>query len=65
MTVKLITPTITPALRFEVSPQIREEFSNGRHYYALHGQTIAVPENPRLQLGRLALRWHNDEMFPA
>jgi putative restriction endonuclease len=55
--------TITPELRFEVSPRIREEFSNGRHYYDLHGQTIAVPDNPRLQPDRLALRWHNDEMF--
>lgn len=57
--------TITPELRFEVSPRIREEFSNGRHYYELHGQTIAVPENPRLQPDRSALRWHNDEMFRA
>jgi putative restriction endonuclease len=57
--------TITPELRFEVSPRIREEFSNGRHYYDLHGQTIAVPENPRLQPDRSALRWHNGEMFRA
>jgi putative restriction endonuclease len=57
--------TITPELRFEVSPRIREEFSNGRHYYALHGQTITVPDNPRLQPDRLVLRWHNDEMFRA
>ena len=55
--------TITPELRFEVSPRIREEVSNGRHYYDLHGQTIAVPDNPRLQPDRSALRWHNDEMF--
>jgi putative restriction endonuclease len=27
--------TVTPDLRFEVSPRIREEFENGRHYYAL------------------------------
>jgi putative restriction endonuclease len=57
--------TITPELRFEVSPRIREEFSNGRHYYELHGQTIAVPDNPRLQPDRSALLWHNDEMFRA
>lgn len=57
--------TITPELHFEVSPRIREEFSNGRQYYALHGQTIAVPDNPRLQPDRSALRWHNDEMFRA
>ncbi|PTM51462.1 HNH endonuclease [Phreatobacter oligotrophus] len=57
--------TITPELRFEVSPRIREEFSNGRQYYELHGQTIAVPDNPRLQPDRSALRWHNDETFRA
>ncbi|MFC6616587.1 HNH endonuclease [Deinococcus radiophilus] len=26
-----------------VSPQIREKFQNGRHYYALQGQTVAAP----------------------
>lgn len=57
--------TITPELRFEVSPRIREEFSNGRHHHELHGQMIAVPENPRLQPDSSALRWHNDEMFRA
>ena len=28
--------TVTPNLRLEVSRRIREEFDNGRHYYALH-----------------------------
>ena len=32
--------TVTPDLRFEVSRRIREEFDNGRHYYALHGHKI-------------------------
>jgi HNH endonuclease len=30
--------TVTPDLRFEVSRRIREEFENGKHYYALQGQ---------------------------
>ena len=37
--------TVTPNLHFEVSRRIREEFDNGKHYYALHGQQIIVPEN--------------------
>ena len=36
--------TVTPDLHFEVSRRIREEFDNGRHYYALHGQRITVPD---------------------
>src|SRR3954451_14576812 len=29
--------TISPDMTFEVSKKIREEYENGRHYYALHG----------------------------
>ncbi len=31
--------TVTPELRFEVSRRIKEEFENGRDYYALHGRS--------------------------
>src|SRR6185436_5545764 len=34
--------TVTHDYRVEVSRRIREEFENGRHYYALHGQSLAV-----------------------
>ena len=37
--------TVTPDLRFEVSRRIREEFENGKHYYALHGQQIEPPKD--------------------
>lgn len=33
-------------LHIEVSRRIREEFENGRDYYKLHGQPLAMPENP-------------------
>ena len=48
--------TVTPNLNFEVSRRIREEFENGRHYYALHGKRIAAPEqlNERPDPGALA-----------
>ena len=56
--------TITPEHRFQVSRRIREEFENGRDYYALDGRPIAVPERPRL-IARtpLVLLWHNENRF--
>ncbi len=55
--------TVSPDLRFEVSRRIREEFENGRHYYALHGQPISAPQEvgQRPDLG--ALTWHNEHCF--
>lgn len=55
--------TVTPDLRFEVSRRIREEFDNGRHYYALHGQEVATPTAPNERPDALALAWHNEERF--
>lgn len=55
--------TITPELKFEVSKKIREEFENGRHYYALHGSGIAVPDSPDRRPDPSALTWHNEHRF--
>jgi len=57
--------TVTPRLHFEVSARIREEFENGRHYYALHGQSICPPADPRLGPDPAALTWHNENCFRA
>jgi putative restriction endonuclease len=50
-------------LRFNVSPRLREEWENGREYYALQGARIHVPrmagEHPDLR----ALAWHNERVF--
>jgi putative restriction endonuclease len=55
--------TVTPDLHLEVSRRIREEFENGRDYYALHGRDIARPlphfESPDPEL----LRWHADTVY--
>lgn len=55
--------TITPDLRFEVSRQIREEFENGKQYYALHGNQIAAPSEASQRPDRIALAWHNERCF--
>jgi putative restriction endonuclease len=55
--------TVTPEYRVEVSRRIREEFSNGRDYYALHGRTIELPEaRPERPMPEF-LSWHNTEVF--
>jgi putative restriction endonuclease len=55
--------TVTPDCRFEVSRRIKEEFDNGRHYYALHGQSIDVPKNLSDRPDVESLRWHNEQCF--
>jgi putative restriction endonuclease len=55
--------TVTPDLHFEVSRRIREEFENGRHYYAMHGQQIEPPMKPDQRPDGTALAWHNEHCF--
>lgn len=55
--------TVTPDLRFEVSRRIREEFDNGRHYYALHGQEVRPPLLPGQRPDPGTLSWHNERVF--
>ena len=55
--------TVSPDFHFEVSRRIRDEFENGRDYYAMHGRKIAVPQKPELRPSSHALEWHNDRCF--
>jgi putative restriction endonuclease len=55
--------TVTPSLHFEVSRRIREEFENGRHYYALHGHQINPPKKLDQCPDPTALAWHNEYCF--
>ena len=55
--------TVTPDHHFEVSRCIREEFDNGRHYYALHGLTVRLPEIAAQAPDPRALVWHNENLF--
>lgn len=55
--------TVTPDMKFEVSSRIREEFDNGKHYYALHGASVAMPDNIAHRPNKDALDWHNTVKF--
>jgi putative restriction endonuclease len=50
--------TIDPTLRFRVSRAIRDEFENGRDYYALHERLLRLPEDESQHPDRAALEWH-------
>jgi len=55
--------TVTPAFRFEVSGRIKEEFENGRDYYALHGRPVCMPPEFAQHPDTGALRWHNENCY--
>ena len=55
--------TVTPDMKFHVSPRIRQEFENGRHYYALDDQPIAAPITSNWNPDPRALKWHNSERY--
>lgn len=55
--------TVTPDLRFRVSRKIKEEFENGRDYYAMDGQAIAPVNIRGWEPSELALKWHSEERF--
>jgi putative restriction endonuclease len=55
--------TVTPEARLEVSSRIREEFENGREYYALQGKEIRLPSRRELRPSPALLGWHNENVF--
>lgn len=56
--------TIDEDLRIEVSKRIKEDYGNGREYYAFHGKKLAeIPENVQERPSKQFLRWHNENVF--
>jgi HNH endonuclease len=55
--------TVTPQLRLEVSSRLKIDYENGRTYYPLHGQDVAMrvaeTSRPRTEF----LTWHNDNVY--
>jgi putative restriction endonuclease len=55
--------TVSTDKRFEVGNRLREDFENGQHYYQMHGQSLWLPGDARLQPSRQALEWHQSHRF--
>jgi putative restriction endonuclease len=56
--------TVNPDLQVEVSRSIKEQFSNGREYYALHGKPLSVlPASSADRPSATFLEWHNNQVY--
>jgi putative restriction endonuclease len=55
--------TVSEDGRFEVSRRLKEDFQNGKHYYAHHGQQIWEPRDPGRRPSQEALTWHREERY--
>ncbi|MGH6954824.1 MAG: HNH endonuclease [Alphaproteobacteria bacterium] len=55
--------TVTPAYRLEVSKRIKDEFDNGKHYYAFHGKELILPRDHLQMPAKHELEWHNNNTF--
>lgn len=55
--------TVTPSLELRVSRRIREEFENGRDYYALDRHPLRLPLPPAPPPSAEYLEWHGDLVF--
>lgn len=55
--------TVTPEHRLQVSQRIKEEFQNGKEYYAVHGNSIPLPKSSELWPSKEFLSWHNQNVF--
>jgi putative restriction endonuclease len=55
--------TVTPDHRFRVSRKIKEEFANGRDYYALDRREVRLPTSAVHRPSLEYLEWHADTLF--
>lgn len=54
---------VTPEYRFMVSRSLKDDFSNGRSYYPLHGREIKLPDRVEERPSPEWLTWHMEEKF--
>jgi len=55
--------TITNDYRVEVSKRIKEEYHNGREYYAMHGKVLNLPAQALYKPSREFIDWHNQNIY--
>jgi putative restriction endonuclease len=57
--------TVTPDLRLEISPRLRDDYHNGRSYDPLQGARVHVPPSAAHRPDKACLDWHNEHVFRA
>jgi putative restriction endonuclease len=58
--------TVTPDRKLEVSSRLKEEWSNGREYYAHHGKELQyLPQDLGSLPAKEYLQWHNETIFKS
>jgi len=55
--------TVSEDYRFEVSRRIREEFENGRDYYALQGKHMSLPSSKDTWPDKAFIEWHHENIY--
>jgi putative restriction endonuclease len=55
--------SIGPSNRLEVSERLRADYNNGRTYYPLHGNNVALPHVETERPDPDLLRWHYENVF--
>lgn len=56
--------TVDKSLTVEVSHRIKEDFGNGKEYYAHHGQKLIIlPERREQMPDPYYLEWHNENVY--
>jgi putative restriction endonuclease len=56
--------SITEHHKIEVSNRIKEEYQNGKEYYAYHGKELMIlPSAHGDQPSNEYIQWHNDNVF--
>ena len=55
--------TVRPDATFAVSQSLRDEYENGRTYYALDGQRVLLPQADGDRPERELLEWHGDVVY--
>ena len=55
--------TVSSDGKFEVGRRLNEDFENGKHYYAMHGQPIFWPKHAEERPKQELLEWHQVNRF--
>jgi putative restriction endonuclease len=55
--------TISSDGRFEVGRRLKDDYENGRHYYAMQGRALSLPRDPCQRPAREVLEWHQSNTF--